>query len=126
MKKTVILLLSLLMVACATTSLLNVQSQPIPALADGRQPSLNEVERDILNAVKKRGWRAHVVKPGLIEAKITVRSHMAEVSIPYTTKSYGIQYKNSVNLDYDGDSIHRNYNKWVVKLSQSIQNELSF
>ena len=72
----------------------------------------------------QKGWVPSVVKPGLVEASIQVRTHQAVVSIPYTQADYDIIYKSSQNLDESGGKIHRNYNRWVVNLSASIQEEL--
>lgn len=120
---TAILSLSLLG-ACTSKPVHDLDEQLVPVATTGSQLSLESVERSILDASRKRGWVARVVEPGLIEAQISVRSHGANVLIPYSQHSYSIHYKNSENLDYDEGSIHRNYNKWVNNLSKSIRQEL--
>jgi hypothetical protein len=49
---------------------------------------------------------------------------MAMVNVKYDTKTYSITYKDSSNLDYTGDSIHKNYNGWVTNLDHGIQSQL--
>ena len=56
---------------------------------------------------------------------MTVRRHQALVEITYTDNSYAITYKDCENLDYSNGSIHRNYNRWVVNLSNTIQKEIA-
>ena len=49
---------------------------------------------------------------------------MAVVDIKYTNKAYSIDYVSSQDLLYDGNQIHRNYNKWVKILEQDINKEM--
>jgi hypothetical protein len=48
-----------------------------------------------------------------------------QVDIAYTTTSYSINYKDSRGLDYDGSSIHSNYNGWVQRLDRAIARQLA-
>jgi len=50
---------------------------------------------------------------------------MARVAIAYSTRSYSITYKDSHTMNYDGATIHRNYNKWVRNLEILINRQLS-
>ena len=50
---------------------------------------------------------------------------MAKVDITYTTESYSVVYKDSHELLYDGKEIHRNYNNWVLQLSDRIRLQLA-
>ena len=47
------------------------------------------------------------------------------VDVKYDTKNYSITYKDSSNLDYTGDSIHKNYNGWIQNLNRGINAQLS-
>lgn len=114
----------LLLCGCTSAPVSNINGETIPTAWNGSAPALGDVEKAILSASQTRGWNSRIVRPGLIEASISVRSHRAEISIPYTERNYSIYYKSSDNLDYRNGSIHRNYNKWVMKLSQAIQREL--
>ncbi len=64
------------------------------------------------------------VRPGLIEATLVLRTHSATVEIPYSPKSYSIEYKTSTNLQADGNVIHQNYNGWVENLDRGIRVQL--
>ena len=65
------------------------------------------------------------VAPGNILATLNLRTHMAQVDVSFDTKAYSIQYKDSTNLNYNGTSIHSNYNGWVQNLDKSIRTQLS-
>ena len=68
-----------------------------------------------------------LVSDDRFEASIHVRSHFAKVEIAFDTRAYSITYLDSNNLDYNAQKrkIHRNYNKWVILLSEAIQREFS-
>ncbi|KPA53139.1 hypothetical protein VT25_08975 [Photobacterium leiognathi subsp. mandapamensis] len=117
-------LASLLIVGCTSKPVMNLNNVYVPTTVTGQQHTAEDVQKAILTAAEQRGWSARVIKPGLILANISVRTHSATVEIPYSSTSYSIDYKDSQNLDYDGTDIHRNYNNWVVKLSRSIQQQL--
>jgi hypothetical protein len=119
-----VLTLILLIFGCANQPIYNISREHVPTMRSGEQPSFSDVEGAILAAAHKRGWSPRVIRPGLIVATITVRSHRAEIEISYTEKHYSIRYKDSTGLDYDDGEIHRNYNRWIIKLSGSIQREL--
>lgn len=125
MKAIVLMLLTLLMLGCTSKPVLNIQGEMIPNTASGHALSSQEIEKAIIVAAKRRGWVARVVKPGLIEARLVVRDVRAAIEIPYGADRYSIQYKNSENLNYTGEKIHRNYNNWITKLSQTINDELN-
>ncbi|PSV18905.1 hypothetical protein C0W44_17120 [Photobacterium leiognathi subsp. mandapamensis] len=117
-------LASLLIVGCTSKPVMNLNNVYVPTTVTGQQHTAEDVQKAILTAAEQRGWSARMIKPGLILANISVRTHSATVEIPYSSTSYSIDYKDSQNLDYDGTDIHRNYNNWVVKLSRSIQQQL--
>jgi hypothetical protein len=102
----------------------NIESEPVPSFTTGTRPSFDEVEKAILFACRIKGWSARIIEKGLIEARIFVRSHKAVVDISFTDNAYNIHYKSSENLGYSDGKIHRNYNKWIILLSQTIQQEL--
>ncbi len=118
------LMLGFLIVGCTSKPVHNISQEYVPTMASGEQPSIERVERAILTATRKRGWSPRVQRPGLIEARLSVRAHWAAVEIAYSATDYSISYKDSANLGYKKGSIHRNYNNWVAKLSRTIQGEL--
>lgn len=111
--------------ACNTRPMVNVQNQTIPTSSAGSPMTLSLVEESIRAGAQRAGWTTQAVKPGLIEASVSARSHRVVVSIPFDQKSYSIDYKDSDNMKADGDEIHKKYNAWVLRLSQSIRHELN-
>ncbi|MFT8243674.1 hypothetical protein [Roseomonas sp. BN140053] len=65
-------------------------------------------------------WVMEDEGPGRVRGTLNRRSHQAIVLIFFDTNSFSIQYESSTNLNYDGASIHRNYNGWVQELQQAI------
>lgn len=84
-----------------------------------------QVKNAILKAGLQRQWIMTEAGPGVIKGRLQARDHVAEVRIPYTATSYSIDYASSLNLMASGGKIHKNYNRWVHNLDQSIQLNLS-
>ena len=85
------------------------------------------VAKAIKRGASSKGWRTKAIKDGLIEANILVKGkYFVAVNIPYTSKGYKIEYKNTRNLKYDPSTktIHGSYNKWTRLLSDKINYEL--
>jgi hypothetical protein len=111
--------------ACArTVPVYNVSSAPVVARSEGQQ-STAQVRSAIIAALQGNGWIVKQDNPGKIVAEILVRSHMAEVELDYSTTQYSITYKDSDNLLYNGSTIHRNYNTWIVRLQRQIDQHLN-
>ncbi|HHQ4763407.1 hypothetical protein ACET9Z_18835 [Aeromonas veronii] len=123
MLKIIISALALVLVAGCSTS------QPVMNMTNSQvSPSLSEsdISRAIINAGVSKKWVMREERPGLITGHIQVRQHQANISIPYNTANYSINYVSSVNLDDKGKGkIHRNYNRWINGLNQAIQLELN-
>jgi len=99
----------------------------ISVRSDGTQFPVEEIQAVILESCLSRDWTPRLEGDGSITATIDVRGkHSATVRIPFSSDSYSILYVSSENLDYNPkrESIHRNYNGWVVKLSQTISYRL--
>lgn len=113
----------------------DIVKAPITLRADGSHLSLPEIQAAIIEACNTKHWVPQITAPGKISATILVRGvHHAEISIPFDESSYSIIYVSSRNLDYKeykswgGEvkrEIHRNYNKWVEMLSQTIAQQLA-
>ncbi len=115
-------------VVLAAKPLQNLIDIPVPANIDGSSPSAEDVRSAIVAGCKERRWVPILDENNNISCSILVRSrHFAEVEISYTTDTYSIIYKDSRELDYNEKKqrIHRNYNKWVLNLSDSIQRRLA-
>src|SRR5947209_7911447 len=109
--------------ACTRTlPLYNVAETPV--VANKPNPSLDDVSKAILRAGAPLGWQMVQTKPGLMVGTLNLREHQAVVDINYTPKTYSITYKNSANLMYDGQSIHKNYNGWIQNLDKAIHSQL--
>ena len=111
-----------LLVGCHSAPIKDVIKAPISAGA-----TESEVKKAIVEAGTSLGWSMKVKYPGFIVGTLSLRSHMAEVEIPYSRSSYSILYKSSSNLDYDptNRSIHSNYNGWVENLDSAIRSRLA-
>jgi hypothetical protein len=105
----------------------NLIDVAVPMHADGTFFSMDEVKEAIIAGCAKKGWIPVLAENGRFTASIQVRSHTANIEIPYSEKAYSILYVSSTNLDYNEkkQKIHRNYNKWVILLSRAIQEDLA-
>lgn len=105
---------------------LNLTDVAVPVKVDGSPHSAKEVQTAILNACRARGWTPRL-EGSTVVASILVRGkHYAEVAITYDAKKYSINYRDSRDLKYNAEknTIHRNYNNWVARLSGTIQQNL--
>lgn len=104
----------------------SVNDAPVQT-ATGKEPSMEDVQKAIIGAGVGLGWQMAISKPGEIIGTLNVRSHQAVVTIPYTTKSFSILYKDSSNLKYDADkqTIHENYTGWIQRLDGAIRSRLT-
>ncbi len=91
----------------------------------GSGHDLEDVRKAIIRAGSALGWNMKPVEPGKILATLHLRSHMAQVDIPYSKNSYSILYKNSDNLNYKEGKIHSNYNGWIQNLDRGIKTQLT-
>lgn len=102
----------------------NVTDQPVPAVS-GKPLSSEEVKKAIVRAGGTLGWKMNADAPGKVVGTLNVRTHTAVVEIPYSSKSYSINYKSSVNLNEEDGQIHNNYNGWVKNLAKGIDAQLA-
>jgi hypothetical protein len=119
--KLVIPVLLLLLASCRTADLYSVQNAP----GTSKAVSMSDVEMAIRRAGQSLGWQIVPQGPGRAEGTLVLRDHRAVVNITYDAKNYSITYKDSANLQYDGKTIHSNYNGWVQNLDKAISKELS-
>lgn len=62
-----------------------------------------------------------MIEPGIIDATLHLRTHVAVVRIDYDRDSFSVKYVRSENLNHerrpDGtEVIHPNFNSWVENL----------
>jgi hypothetical protein len=121
------LLLAVALVGCrAGGQVYEVKDAPIQT-ASGKELTLEQVQKAIIDAGIKQTWIMTPIKPGEMLGEYNVQSHQIHVVIPYTTKTYSILYKDSSNLRYDPvkRTIHVNYAKWIERLDNEIKARLS-
>ncbi|MCL1985623.1 MAG: hypothetical protein FWG59_04165 [Betaproteobacteria bacterium] len=124
---TLLIALLMLSVGCRKTSNVATPSGGSGAAMAQEHFTLQDMRDAILKGCADKNWRAVETDANTIEATNIVRNkHTVVVSIPYTAKSYSINYKSSSNMGYkaksDGTfSIHPNYNNWVNNLDKAIR-----
>ena len=93
----------------------------------GVEPSADKLARAVVTVCARLGWVCQIVSPGEIHGRLNLRSHEANVRIPYAADKYSILYESSTNLRYDAEenTIHRNYNNWVLNLQRQINAEVA-
>ena len=111
-----------LLAACTSRPIVNVSNAPV--VTAGKAATMQDVQAAIVRAGNGLGWQMTPVQPGLVTGRLALRTHVAVVEVPYDTKSYSINYKESVNLDAKEGNIHKNYNGWVENLDKAIKTEL--
>jgi hypothetical protein len=129
---------SILLLVCATSLLLCVPSRSFGSRVEPiydatiRVPAtakMDDIAKAIKSALIAREWTMQREENGVIEAKLFVRSHTADIRIPFDKEYVHIQYVSSTNLLYDEKQgvkhIHRNYNKWIKLLERDITNRLA-
>ena len=114
----------ILLIAACATPVLNINNAPVQT-SSGQKTSLDEVGKAITRAGVALGWQMKTERPGNIVATLNLRGHTAVVDVTYNTQSYSINYKDSVNLKYDGKNIHPNYNGWIQNLDRGIRTQIS-
>lgn len=115
--------LALFVVGCATKPVYNVTNAPVATSKPN--PSLDDVGKAIMRAGAALGWQMKETKPGHMLGTLYLRKHVAVVDVNYSTTSYSITYKDSTELNYDGNTIHNNYNGWIQNLEKGIHTQLS-
>jgi hypothetical protein len=109
--------------ACTIQPIHNVKGAPVET-PGGKPPTLAEVEKAVVRAGTALGWKMQPVRPGVMVGTLNLRRHSAIVDVTFDTRTFNITYKDSVELDYDGTNIHRNYNGWIQNLDKGIRAQL--
>ena len=115
----------LLVSGCARNQVIhNITDAPvIPSSA--LSLTIEQVRNTIISAAHAKNWQVQQIDDGHMLATVKVRKHTAVVDIYYSTDTYSIIYNNSEALRKKGDTIHRNYNKWIIKLNKVIRLKLN-
>ena len=121
-----VLLIGLLLVglaACKTATIYNVTAANLPSGSNASDAAIAEA---IKAAGERTRWTIKPVAPGKMRGMYSKGRHTAVIEITYTRSTFSIEYVDSTNLQYDGDQIHKAYNKWVMQLEQAIEREAAF
>jgi hypothetical protein len=101
------------------------QVQNASVSANIQNATKDDVKKAILRAGSSLGWKLVDNGPDAMIGTLLLRTHTAVVDIPYSATQYSITYKDSTNLNYDGTSIHSNYNGWIQNLQKAINSQLN-
>ena len=117
-------LLILMAASCRQATILNVENMSLNAPPTA---TMEDVESAIKRAGVGLGWQVSTISPGLLEARLPIRAHLAVTAIRFDTQTFSITYKDSMNLKYNATNmtIHSNYVSWVQNLEKAILAEAS-
>ena len=107
----VIGMLILVIASCSSVSIKNVPRQPFST--EALKLSSTQIEKIIIKSVLKHQWIITNKTEGKLIATYSTRGHIVKVAIDFDQSGFSISYVDSTNMNYDGNSIHRNYNRWV-------------
>ena len=116
---------TLLLGACRTAPIYNVEAQPIAVSASTY--TLEDVRKAIIRAGSRRGWTFQDSGEGMLVGTIALRKHRATIDVSYDKETFDITYRDSEELRYNEGKgvIHTNYNSWIQNLAQDINLELT-
>lgn len=105
-------------IAACTRPIYNVQRQNFVTAG-----TIEQRQEQIRRAGTGLGWQMNPVRLGVTRATLNLRTHVAVTEIAYDAQGFSIRYLDSRNLEYDGTSIHKNYNGWVENLERAISQQ---
>lgn len=82
--------------------------------------TMTQIQEAIHEAGADLGWGMKPMGAGRMEGRLVLRNHVAVVDIEFDRETFSISYRDSINLDYDGTTIHGNYNGWIANLRNAI------
>ena len=109
--------------ACRTAPIYNANHIPISPRSSA---TIEEGEKTIWYAGRRLDWQINKVHEGEMRGVFRKGGHTMTVAIPYNKTQFSILYLDSENLNYDDGEIHVNYNIWIKRLAEQIQNEINF
>ena len=96
---------------------------------DGPKPgvTLAQVQSTIQKTAEAQRWQLSDIKTGSFVAKRSwdANKHNIVVDVVYGLKDFSIRYKDSKQMGYDGNTIHRSYNRMVRDLESGIKANVS-
>jgi hypothetical protein len=124
LSKLAMLMAALALAACTVVPIQNVDNAAVVS-ASGKTLTNEQVKSAIVRAGAALGWQMREAGPGKLIGNLNLRTHTAEIEIPYSPSSYSIIYKSSTNLNESNGQIHKNYNGWIQNLTRGINAQLS-
>ena len=111
----------LVLTACGGKPIYNVSGTTVPSGLTTKQ-----IESGIVTSLIAKGWKVKEQKEGRVVGELMLRAHRAVINIDYTASNFSINYVASENLKYNAEknTIHRNYNNWIIGLERVIQSNL--
>lgn len=107
---------------CRSAPIHDIEAEPLGA---PELSTLEQVRTGILRAGSYQSWEMTEVEPGHLVGRILVSGkHLAVVDIFFDTEAFSVRYKDSKNLNYNGEAIHPNYNRWIKTLKREIHREM--
>lgn len=88
-------------------------------------PNISNVQLKniIIAACSKYGWVINSATDTNVVATLNHNNkESVTIDIPYSKESVAFKYKSSSNMRYDGEKIHRSYNRWIKNLEVNIRN----
>jgi hypothetical protein len=130
-----VLSIFLLLSACERRPLLENVSNDLIVTQSGATPTIAQVRTAIRNAATGKDWKLKETGSNSYLITFTRGKRYAHAVINYSTKAFSITYKSSYRLGYrpaisdwdvehNGPTIHRIYNKWVRVLQKNIKANL--
>ncbi|MBT9488859.1 MAG: hypothetical protein IV093_15255 [Rubrivivax sp.] len=114
----------LALTGCNSVPIMNVSEAAVSS-ASGNALRPDQVRAAIVRAGTALGWQMKDEGTSMLVATLQLRTHTAVIEIPYSSKSYSIKYRSSVDLDEKGGNIHKNYNGWIQNLTRGINAQLT-
>lgn len=88
--------------------------------------SNEQIRQVIISACSRYGWAVNEATASNVEATLNHQGkETVTVDIPYSRDRVEIKYKSSTNMHFDGNKIHRSYNRWVKNLEVEIRNGIA-
>ncbi len=105
------------------------KQQPVyhagPIQVDCKTMTADGMRKAIKTALLARKWMPSEKGPGVIAGHLINRTHILDIEVKYSARSFEINYVGSENLMYEVEDgqpvIHRNANLWMQNLERDIQ-----
>lgn len=121
-----LILATALLAGCSTSAPLLTSTQ---TLDTHKSFSNQQMQTAIYQSLQRYGWQMDSDDGSSIVAHYNKQErHVAVIRIDYSANSFSIRHQLSRGLNYNAqrNTIHRNYNRWILNLEQDIRSRTSF